>query len=313
MYTRVVQEQPGHIPALTALVRLFREQGDLPGAADTLATIVELSTGEARLKSLKELSSTYIELNDVPKATQCLEIALQQDASDKEVRDRLRTLYRDHSEWAKLGELLASDADQTKDEVQQVALLRDAATIFSQKVADSSRAAELLEKALVKKSDDRGLLMLLCDEYNKSGRAKEAVTVLEKVVESYGGRRSKELADVHRRLAAAYRSDGSTARAVEELEKAFRIEPGNVTVLSDLGALTLEAGDLARAQQMFRALLLQKLDGTSPIQKHEVFYNLAVVHQRLNEKPKAIQMLERAIQAEPSYSEASQLLSELRA
>jgi golgin subfamily B member 1 len=154
--------------------------------------------------------------------------------------------------------------------------------------------------------------MLLCDEYNKSGRAREAVTVLEKIVESYGGRRSKELADVHRRLAAAYRSDGATARAVEELEKAFRIEPGNVTVLSDLGSLTLESGDLARAQQMFRALLLQKLDGTSPIQKHEVFYNLAVVHQRLNEKPKAIQMLERAIQAEPGYGEAEKLLSELR-
>jgi hypothetical protein len=63
---------------------------------------------------------------------------------------------------------------------------------------------------------------------------------------------------------------------------------------------------------MFRALLLQKLDGTSPIQKHQVFYNLAVVHQRLDEKPKAVQMLERAIQAEPGYPDAEQLLSQLR-
>lgn len=312
IYARVLEEEPKHRGALESLVRLFRQQGDLPRAADTLATIVELSEGAERLAKLKELAAAYVELGDAEKAMKCLEIALGQDHRDAEVRDRLRTLYRDHGAWERLGELLAADAGHTSDEVQQVALLREAAMLFSQKLENAGRASQLLEKAVEKKPDDRGLLMALCDEYNKGGRGRDAVSVLEKIVVSFGGRRSKELADVHRRLAAAYRSDGNTARAVEELEKAFRIEPGNVTVLKDLGALSLEGGDLSRAQQMYRALLLQKLDKSSPIQKHEVFYSLALVHQRLDEKPKAVQMLERAVQAEPGFAEAEKLLAELR-
>ena len=48
-----------------------------------------------------------------------------------------------------------------------------------------------------------------------------------------------------------------------------------------LGLLSLGTGDLERAQKTFRALLLQKLDATSPISKGEVFYHLGeIAHRR---------------------------------
>ncbi|MCA9640066.1 MAG: tetratricopeptide repeat protein, partial [Myxococcales bacterium] len=61
-----------------------------------------------------------------------------------------------------------------------------------------------------------------------------------------------------------------------------------------------------------RALLLQKLDDSSPITKAEVFLNLGKVHNGLGEKPKAVQMLERAIQADGDLEEAKTLLAELK-
>ena len=126
------------------------------------------------------------------------------------------------------------------------------------------------------------------------------------------GRRSRELADIHRRLAAAFQAQGNLERAIVELDKAFRMEPGSIAVLKALGELTLEAGDYKRAQQMFRALLLQKLDNAAPISKGEVYYYLGVVHQKLGEADKAIQMLERAIQTEPSLERARDLLAALK-
>jgi NADH:ubiquinone oxidoreductase subunit len=63
---------------------------------------------------------------------------------------------------------------------------------------------------------------------------------------------------------------------------------------------------------MFRALLLQKLEAGSPISKAEVFYQLGVVHHRLDEKPKAVQMLERAIQTDPNLTAAQTLLNEIK-
>lgn len=192
-------------------------------------------------------------------------------------------------------------------------MLREAAQIHGARRGDHLAEAELLSKASELKPDDRDLLLQLCDSYSASGRAKDAINALQRIVESYGARRSKELADIHKRLATAYLAEGQTQQALDELDKAFRIEPGNVAVLKQLGEVALDVGDMKKAQQMFRALLLQRLDAGSPITKAEVFMRLGQVHGKLGEKAKAIQMLERAVQADASLAEAKTLLEELKA
>ncbi len=163
-------------------------------------------------------------------------------------------MYRDSEQWTALSQLLADDAQASGDEARQVALWCEAATLLMEKEGDYAGAAVWLEAALEKQPENRRLLMQLCDAYNASGRARDAVGVLERVVASYGGRRSKELGEVHRRLADAFKAEGQLERAISELDKAFRIEPGNVAVLKTLGQLALEAGDHKRALQMFWAL-----------------------------------------------------------
>ena len=101
-------------------------------------------------------------------------------------------------------------------------------------------------------------------------------------------------------------------RALEELDKAFRIEPGNVSALKELGEVALELGELKRAQQMLRALLLQKLDAKSPITKAEVFFRLGIVHQRMDDKPKAITYLERSIQTDKTLEGPAEWWAELK-
>ncbi len=155
-------------------------------------------------------------------------------------------------------------------------------------------------------------MLELCDEYSASGRGKQAAEVLQKIVDSYGGKRSKELAEIHRRLATAYLADGDATKALEELDKAFRIEPGNVGVLSLLGEVAMQVADYKKAQQMYRALLLQKLDETGPIRKAVVFLRLGDIHDKLGEKPKAIQMYERASQTDDKLDEAKQKLESLK-
>ena len=83
-------------------------------------------------------------------------------------------------------------------------------------------------------------------------------------------------------------------------------------VLKKFGELALELQDLKKAQQMFRALLLQRLDQNSPISKAQVFMSLGEVHRGLGEKSKAIQMYERAIQQDASLEQAKVRLAELK-
>jgi Tfp pilus assembly protein PilF len=144
---------------------------------------------------------------------------------------------------------------------------------------------------------------------------------LKKIVESYGGRRSKEAAVTHHRLARAYLADGDKTAALAELDTAFKIDPGAIVVLRDLGILALELADadpsqkdayVDRAGKTFKALLLQRLDEGAPITKSEVFYYLADVAHRQGDDKRAVQMLERALDNDKNYERAKELLAKLK-
>lgn len=311
-YRSVLERDASHRAALESLARLYRAQNEHQSEAEMLSRLLDQSTGEEALKLATELADAYERLDNHESAAEALERGLSHDARNAELRERVAALYTKLSAWEKLAAHIADDAEATEDVEEKVKLLVKAADLHATKRKDMAASAEMLERASALKPDDRDLMLALCDAYSGSGRGKAAVEVLERIVESYGGKRSKELGDIHRRLATAYLADGEQERALEELDKAFRIEPGNVSVLKQLGSVSLEAGDLKKAQQMFRALLLQKLDDSSPITKAEVFLNLGKVHQGLGEKPKAVQMLERAIQADAELAEAKTLLAELK-
>jgi tetratricopeptide (TPR) repeat protein len=210
-----------------------------------------------------------------------------------------------------LAELLVRESELAAGADDKTRLLSRAAGLYADRLDEKGTAATLLQRATQLKPDDRTLLLQLCDLLNASGRSREAAETLQRIVESYGGRRSKELGEIHRRLAAAYRAQGNNADAVKELDQAFRIEPGNVSILKELGELAFEVDDMKKAQQMYRALLLQRLEPSSPITKAEVFYALGRVHDALGEKPKARQMLERALQTDANLADAKRLLATL--
>lgn len=311
-YRAVLQRDSNHTGALEALARLLQSENRLPEAAQVLDQLLTNSTGEAAVQRSLELAAVQQKLGAPTDAAAALERGLVHDERSTELRSKLRALYESGKDWEKLAALLSRDADFAATPEESVALLRKVATIHSEQRGDRGAAAEALDRASRLRPDDRELLLALCDEYSASGRGKEAVDVLLKIVESYGTKRPKELGEIHRRLAKAYLADGENQRAMEELDKAFRIEPGNVNVLTLLGQVAMEIGDYKKAQQMFRALLLQKLDESGPLKKSEVFLRLGEIHEKVGEAPKAIQMYERAIQTD-GLEAAKERLAALKA
>ena len=136
--------------------------------------------------------------------------------------------------------------------------------------------------------------------------------MLERVIASFGNRRTKELSTYHHRLGRTLSNLGDKDVALAQFDMAFKIDPGSVSVLKDLGVLALESNDLDRAQKTFRALLLQRLDATNEISKGEVFYYLGRISAQQGDKVKAVQMLERAIENEPTLARAKAMLQELK-
>jgi tetratricopeptide (TPR) repeat protein len=181
---------------------------------------------------------------------------------------------------------------------------RRAAEIHATERKDHAAAAALLEKASALKPDDRDLMLALCAELTASGRGKDAIAVLNRVVESYGGRRSKELADIHHRIASAHLAENDHNAALNEL--------GTLSLRMAENGTDDKDEHLKRAGNAFRSLLLQRLDTDSPVSKADVFYSLALVSQAEGDKKKAIQMAERAIANDKSLDKAKSLLAELK-
>jgi tetratricopeptide (TPR) repeat protein len=318
-YAAVIEREPKHKGALLALARLHESRGEKAEAAAVLERVVEDATGGEALGLSLRLADLFAALGDEVAVRRVLERALAGERTNTTVRERLRALYQRQEAWPELAALVEEDAGAATDTAEKVRLYRRAAEIHQQRRNDAGTAADLLEKASELAPGDRELLLALCDAYSASGRGAQAAAALQRIVESYGGRRSKELATIHHRLATAYAAEGDKEKALAELDVAFKIDPGSISVLRDLGVLSLElAGTdpkdphIDRAQKTFRALLLQKLDDKSPLSKAEVFYYLAEISHRQGDDKKALQMLERALDNDKQLAPALELMARLK-
>lgn len=318
-YEGVLEREAKHLGALTALVAIHGQRGEREKQAEFLSRLVDETTGEEGAKLALELARLRAELKDDAGRERALRRALDLADGIKNAelagraRKELRQHYQRTSAWSDLAAILVTEADLEEDPQVSAAHLREAAEIHLQKREAPAEAASLLERATRLLPEDRPLLLLLCDALSASGRGKEAADVLRKVIESFGGKRSKELAVYHHRLARALDAQGERTAALQEFDLAFKIDPGNIIVLRDLGKLALDVGDLERAQKTFRALLLQKLDAQSGITKGEVFFYLGEISDKQGDKTKALQMFERALETDASLTRAKERATELKA
>jgi len=321
-YEAVLERDPDHRGALEAVARLAEARDAWERAATALDKLTSLlaasgADGGEVVRFAQKLAGAREKLGDEAGVEDALGRALAVDVRNHDVRQSLRALFEKRKKWDKLAALLAEDAelvtgDDDAANAERVKILRHTAQIHVKERGAPGDAVPLLERAAGLAPQDRELLLLLCDAYTAASRERDATQVLEKIIASFGGKRTKELSVYHHRLGRALARLGDRDVALTQFDLAFKIDPGSIEVLRDLGVLALETGDLDRAQKTFRALLLQKLDAASGISKGEVFAYLGEVSMKQGDKPKAIQMLERAIENEPQLERARTMLGELK-
>jgi tetratricopeptide (TPR) repeat protein len=344
-YDQILERDPHHRDALHAVARLAEQRSAWDKAERALGSLLQTASGGQAVETALRLANVRKELGNDSGVEEALQRALDAEPTSTDVRERLGQLYERTKNWGSLANLLASNADilvaihgngaEPSDLAspagrgsmppgttgappppphiaEQVKLLRRAAEIHLKERAAPADAVPVLERVTKLVPGDRELLLLLCDAYAASQRDRDAADVLEKIIASFGNKRTKELSVYHHRLGRALSTLGDKAASLTQLDMAFKIDPGSVEVLRDLGVLALETNDLERAQKTFRALLLQRLDAQSGISKGEVFCYLGEISMKQGDKAKAVQMLERAVENEPNLARAKAMLSELK-
>ncbi len=332
-YERVIDLEPGDIRALSALARLRELDGDLEGAVSALSDLVEVRNDAEVVRVCLQLGRLLVSLERWAEAEEPLVRALAQDGN--EARELLRETYERQGRWSELVSRLIEDAEQIGREhpgfsptpispgrtappppepiAARVKLLREAAEHAQTKLEDRPRAVAILADAALLTPHDRPLMLELIHLQTQSGQLEGAAASLRLLIDQLGGQRTREIAQYQHRLAMLLKKLDRTQEALEALEAAFKVDAGSLPVLRDLAILAFESKDWERAQKTFRALLLQKLDENSGISKAEVFFYLGEVAVVQDDTPRAIQMLERALEVDPAFSRAVERLSSLRA
>lgn len=312
IYGMILTSEPGHVPSLQRVVAIHEAAGHIESAADALERLApHLEAGPAAAAYQRLATIAEEQLSDAPRALAALRRAyeLQPTATTREL---LRTHHEHHENWTEYAMLLDAETAEVEEPEAQAALLKRIADVYFTKLEDPGSAATYLERASRLAPDDREILLPLCDLYIAAGRQSDAVPVLRQIIESFGGRRSKELAQYHHRLGKAVQGMGDAQGAMEHFDAAFRIDLTNVAILRDLGKLALDMGDLARAQKTFRALLLQKLKPGVGITKADVYFYLGSIANQEGDARKAVSMLERAMSEDAEHEAAKALLSTLK-
>ncbi len=304
---------PDDVEPLRRLESLYAELSETAAVAQVLQRQLSLLAAEEAAEVAGRLAQVAEEqLGDLALAEEALRRRLELTGGEEAAREALRAFLERHERWDALAELLAEDVERAGSDEERVSRLRALAELHQARRGDPAAAAEALERAAELAPEDREILLPLCDLYIAAGRERDAVPVLERIVESFGKRRSKELARYHHRLGQALQGLGELERALEHYEAAFRIDLTNVAVLRDLGRLSFEQGVLDKAQKHFRALLLHRLGPDSGISKADVYAYLGEIALRQGDAAKARSMLERAVAEQPGHERAEALLAEVR-
>ena len=287
--------------AVEALARLHLQREQPGEAAKWLRRRLEGAAPGERVAILVKLARAYIASKQVDEAIGALQTAFGEAPRNAEVRKLLLGLLRQRDNTLALANTLAMAAQHVADAATVLAYAREAATLYQEQIGAPELAVPVLERAIAFAHDDRSLKVMLAKGLLSSGRLPEAKELLTALIDGFGRRRSPERAQIHLLLAQVLHAEGDIAPAIDQLEAASSMDPGNIAILRTLAELARQSGQLARSERAYRTLLvnLRRADAgaQAEIGPAEVLLKLSKIAQERGQEDKAGELVESALEA----------------
>ncbi len=247
------------VTVLDRLAAICSARNEHAAAASWLEQRLSLTPSDdvtARRKTLGALASALVSADEEPRARRFLEQGLAEDPAADEARRKLAQLYREAEDWALLAPLQEGGVEYAPSDEARVEYLRSAALVEWRRLGNLTAAIPLLERAVGLAPADQALRLVLADGLRKAERYDESRALLTALLEEFGRRRTKERAAVHHHLAKIAQATGDLDQALEQAEEASKIERTDPAILMLLAQVARQRGQLDRAEQAYRTLLL---------------------------------------------------------
>jgi tetratricopeptide (TPR) repeat protein len=288
-------------------------------ASATYRRLVGLEDAEGIVGAALKLLETCEKAGRLADARGGLERARRAAPEDAALRERLAWLYEQLGALPELAGLVLEDARAARDVGPRFEGLFRAGHLLLEAAADPEAAAQLesgaaiapLEEAHALRPNDLDCAALLSDAYVTGGRFDEAQELLLRTIGTFKGRRARELSALHHRLARIAEILGDRSAELAHLTTALDMDAQNGVVASELAYLALELGNLDVAQRALRQITMLKV--AAPLPRPLAYQYLGEIARQQGDNRRAMMLLKRAIDEDPTLDAARALLEQLQA
>ena len=235
---------PSHSSTLQSLARLYvklQKWDELIALTDE--EIESVSTPEYKASLLcrnAEISEIY--LSNIPQTILYYEKARTVSTGCRQASSELIRIYRQQKSWEKLVELLKSEAGLMADVHLKCAYLRTMAQVLDINLDSQEEAIEVYENCLKQDPADTVSRHYLLNYYRQSEKWEDVMRILAIELDNGGTLGAPWLTAFWMGRIELYRI-GDETRALKSFEKAFNLNPDNLTVLRTWLSLSLRIGN----------------------------------------------------------------------
>jgi tetratricopeptide (TPR) repeat protein len=297
--------------ALRALARLEERAEGWDAASNAYRRLVALEDGQHVVDTALHLADACARAGRLADARGGLERARLVAPSNEQLTSRLLALYEATGAHRELAALHLDEAKAAREVSARFAHLRSAGTLLLEHGSDASAAVAPLREANALRPGDLECSARLAEALAAMGKTQEATELLASLLAQHKGRRSRELSLLHLAMAHVARHAGDEKAEIASLTSALDMDPQNGAVASELALRARDAEQWELAQRALRAVTMLK--SPAPLSRGLAYQYLGEIAQKQGDVKRAVMLLKRAVDDDPSLASAKALLAQLKA
>ena len=315
-YTDVLGIDPDEPRALDALGRLYEQIEDWDRAIDISGRLAETTDDRQHQAELLHRVGRIMDerIGDSTGAEERFLEGLSAVPEHVPTMESLVELYKRRHEWQKAAQMMVRAEKHEQHPLEKVRLLFGAADITHNQLGDTDRATELYAATMAIDPEHVGAGQPLADLYFAAERYAELEPVADMLVRKAPQLRkeSHELAMLYFKSAHAAANLGKHDKALKLYKAAYDLDSTHLPIVKGRADLLFRMEDWDGAGKLYQTILVQHRDTQDESEVVDIYYRLGQVRLNLGERKKALNMFEKALQADPNHRPTLEAVIELQ-
>ncbi|MEY4513788.1 MAG: hypothetical protein RLZZ450_5910, partial [Pseudomonadota bacterium] len=303
-YLNVTQLDDHDVEALYALSRLYEKTDNQSSTIDILEKLAKLVREPSERVELHYRTGRILEekLGDRQAAVEHYERAIDLDPTHLLSLAAMRAVYIDGGDWLAASRTLEREIQNTQNPRALTKLNVELGQIYRERLDEHPRSIAAFESALRHDDTNEEAALALVEDYMKQERYQEALPLLQLLVRQSGKRSADENQRLAFQLGQAASKLGDHAASVKAYGQAYTVDPSHLPTIEGLANAHFALRDWEKAGKFYQVLLMQHREDLSPDEVVHAFHQLGVVKLEQNERRKALNMFDKALEQDPGHT-----------